>query len=68
MPGAPVSMPIRWTEVNSKLKPDKYTIKNAIRRLKKVKADPAIAVLKKEVDIGQVLDCLSERYAGEQRL
>jgi DNA primase len=61
-------MPLRWPEVNSKLKPGKYTIKNAIRRLKKVKADPAIAVLTKEVDILQVLDCLSERYESEQRL
>ena len=66
IPGAPVSMPLRWSEVNGRLTPDKYTIKNAMRRLKKVKDDPAIAVLDQEVDIVQVLDCLSDRYDTEQ--
>lgn len=31
--GAPVATPIEWREVNSKLKPDKYTIKNIFKRL-----------------------------------
>ena len=37
LPGAPVSMPLRWSEVNSKLDVRSYTIKNAVARMKKLK-------------------------------
>ncbi len=62
-PGAPVSMPIRWAEVNGKLRPDSYTIKNAIPRLKRIKADPAIAVLNTPVDLLSVLEALTQKFA-----
>jgi bifunctional non-homologous end joining protein LigD len=33
-PGAPVAMPIRWEELDDRaLKPDRYTVKNAVARL-----------------------------------
>ncbi len=34
--GAPVSMPIKWSELGSKLDPGKFNLKTAIRRLDKV--------------------------------
>jgi bifunctional non-homologous end joining protein LigD len=63
LPGAPVSMPIRWNEVNGKLRPDSYTIKNAIKRLKRIKTDPAIAVLSTQVDLLSVLEALTQKFA-----
>ncbi len=61
-PNAPVSMPLHWREVNAKLRPDSYHIGNAIARLKRQKADPALAVLTAEVDLIAVLEALTERY------
>ncbi|MGH7889605.1 MAG: non-homologous end-joining DNA ligase, partial [Thermodesulfobacteriota bacterium] len=34
-PGAPVSMPLRWKEVRSGLKPSDFNIHNALKRIKK---------------------------------
>ncbi|MGH8273959.1 MAG: non-homologous end-joining DNA ligase [Gammaproteobacteria bacterium] len=38
-PGAPVSMPLEWSELDGKLRPDKYRIENVFRRLAR-KKDP----------------------------
>lgn len=62
-PGAPVSMPIRWSEVTSKLRPDSFTIANAPARMKRMKKDPAIEVLKAEVDLLTVLERLTAKFA-----
>jgi bifunctional non-homologous end joining protein LigD len=59
---APVSMPVHWREVNSKLRPDSFHIKNAIRRLKRQKSDLALDVLDVEVDLIEVLEALTSRY------
>jgi bifunctional non-homologous end joining protein LigD len=61
-PGAPVSMPIKWSEVTTRLRPDSYTIKNAITRLKRLKRDPAIDVLHTEVDLLAVLESLTGKF------
>ncbi len=60
---APVSMPLRWREVDNKLTPRRYHIRNAARRLAQMKADPALAVLTESVDLGSVLEALSVRFA-----
>ncbi len=39
-PGATVSMPIAWDELNGKMAPNKFTVMNAAQRLARVKADP----------------------------
>ncbi len=59
--GAPVSMPIRWSAVNSKLTPTRYTINNALKRMNRV-GDPAIEVLDADVDLLAVLEALTWRY------
>jgi len=61
---APVSMPIHWREVNKKLRPDSFHIKNAIQRLKRQKQDPALAVLSTNVNLIDVLEALTDRYAN----
>ena len=64
--GAPVSMPVTWDEVNNRLKPDKFTIRNAIRRLKKMQNDPAISVLNTDVDLLGTLEQLTAVFAASQ--
>lgn len=59
LPGAPVSMPIRWQEVTTKLKADQFNIENSIKRLARTKEDPAIAVLDAEVNLLEVLEALT---------
>lgn len=39
-PGAPVAVPVRWDEVKSALRPDRYTVGNLRRRLGALKQDP----------------------------
>jgi len=39
-PGAPVATPVRWDELKSSLRPDRYTIANLRRRLAALKQDP----------------------------
>lgn len=39
-PGTPVAMPISWAELTTKLKPDSFTFKKALKRLQTLKKDP----------------------------
>ncbi len=39
-PGAPVAVPIRWSELTPRLRPDRYTVGNLRRRLGALKTDP----------------------------
>ncbi|MEE9141175.1 MAG: DNA ligase, partial [Gammaproteobacteria bacterium] len=60
-PGAPMSMPMRWSEVTGRLKSSQhYTIKNAIRRMKTAKTDPMSDVLKLKPDLMDALARLRE--------
>ncbi len=61
-PGAPVSMPLRWTELNSRLSPARFHIKNAPTRLKRLKKDPMAAVLERKPDLTSALARLAERF------
>jgi bifunctional non-homologous end joining protein LigD len=60
LPGAPVSMPLEWKEVNGKLDNRAFTIKNALARLEK-KGDPLAPVLKLKPDLPAALARLAER-------
>jgi bifunctional non-homologous end joining protein LigD len=61
LPGATVSMPLRWEEVNDSLDPRHYTTRNAIARMEALGADPVLPVLDVRPDLGAVL----QRLAGE---
>lgn len=65
-PGAPVSMPLRWREVNTKLNPARYTIANAVRRMSRLADDPFASVLQAGCDLPRALALLGERLAASQ--
>ena len=59
VPGATVSMPLKWSEVNAKLDPRKFTLKTAPLRMKKLRDDPFVPVLTGKADVPAVLQKLS---------
>lgn len=61
LPGAPVSMPLRWSEVTARLHVGRYTIKTAVRRMRTLGADPLRGVLEDRPDLGAALAKLGER-------
>jgi bifunctional non-homologous end joining protein LigD len=63
LPGATVSMPLLWEEVDASLDPRAFTIKTAIERMERLTSDPVAPVLEEKPDLGQVL----ERLAGLMR-
>ena len=62
LPLAPVSMPLRWTELTSKLDIKRFTIKNAVKRMRSLKSDPLLSVLTLRPDLGGALERLTRLY------
>lgn len=58
LPGAPVSMMLRWSEVTAKLDIARFTIKNAAQRLSRMKRNPLLGVLSEEPELGEALERL----------
>jgi bifunctional non-homologous end joining protein LigD len=63
LPGAPVSTPLRWSEVNAKLNPRQFTIRNVPARARRLKPDPVLAVLEERIDLRRALGKLEEKLA-----
>jgi len=61
LPGAPVSMPITWKEVNDKLHNSQFTIKNAIPHMEKLGADPVRRALEEKPALTKALAKLAKR-------
>jgi bifunctional non-homologous end joining protein LigD len=61
IPGAPVSMPLEWTEVNQKLDVSKFNLKTALARMEKLGEDPVRPVLTVKPDLGAILERLAAR-------
>ncbi len=59
LPGATVSMPLVWDEVNQDLDPRDYTIKNAIERMEGLGGDPCLQVMSDVPDLAAVLERLT---------
>src|SRR5213076_909104 len=66
-PGAPMSMPIEWDEVNAMLHNSNFTITNALKRMKKLGDDPVLAVLETIPDLVHVLERSNERLGEDWR-
>ena len=64
LPGASVSMPLIWDEVNDSLDPRNYTIKNAVERMEQLGSDPVLPVLADKPDLSRVLERVSAMMAG----
>jgi bifunctional non-homologous end joining protein LigD len=61
LPGAPVSVPLNWREVNKKLDIRAHTIKTVPERMQKLRTDPLGEVLELAPDLVEAL----ERLMGE---
>lgn len=60
LPGAPVSMPLRWSDVNDDLQILNYTIENAPSHMRALENDPMAPVLATKPDLGAALTRLGE--------
>ncbi len=61
LPGAPVSTPLKWSEVNESLDIRSFTIKTVPPRMRKMKSDPVADVLRLAPDLHAALDLLKDR-------
>jgi bifunctional non-homologous end joining protein LigD len=61
LPKAPVSMPLKWSEVTSKLDIRRYTIKTAAKRMRSLKEDPLHKVMGLSPNLTAALERLSQQ-------
>ena len=59
VPGATVSMPLLWSEVNAALDPRNFTIRSALDRMERLGSDPVLPVLDDVPDLHLVLTSLA---------
>ncbi|HEY0672918.1 MAG TPA: DNA ligase D [Longimicrobiales bacterium] len=62
LPGAPVSAPLEWKEVNGKLDIRSFTIRTMLKRLERKRKDPLRDVLSLSPDLVTALGKLQQRY------
>jgi bifunctional non-homologous end joining protein LigD len=61
LPGAPVSMPLAWSEVTKKLDPSRFTLRTVVARMEKRGADPMAGLLSDQPDLLKALGRLQQR-------
>jgi bifunctional non-homologous end joining protein LigD len=61
-PGAPVSMPLRWSEVKAGLDPMAYDIKTAPKRMRRMEKEPLDGVLGPAPDLAGARAKLAELF------
>lgn len=65
LPGAPVSMPLLWSEVKPGLDIRAFTIRNALDRMRQLKQDPLVPVVSDQPDLAAALDRLGKRGSND---
>ena len=65
LPGAPVSAPLRWAEVNSRLEISRHTVRTLPGRLRRQKRDPWDTILDHAPDLTGALERLAARLDGD---
>ena len=65
LPGAPVSMPLRWSELDRKLRIGDHTIRTALKRMEKLGEDPLRPVLDTKPNLPKALAKLAARIRPE---
>ncbi len=60
LPGAPVSTPLRWSEVNDKLTIEQFDIRTVLTRVKRMKDEPMLPLLSGRPDLVGILARLAE--------
>ena len=61
LPGGPVSMALKWSEVTAKLDMRAFTIKTALPRMKRLKEDPLLPLLTTAPDLAGAIAKLEQR-------
>ena len=61
LPGAPVSAPLRWSEVTTRLQPRQFTLHNLPARLARQRRDPLLPILTAKPDLLGALGALAVR-------
>jgi bifunctional non-homologous end joining protein LigD len=67
VPGAGVSTPLRWNEVNARLDPKRFNLKSVPPRMKRIGKDPLRPVLDLRPNLPQALERLGERLRRPRR-
>lgn len=62
LPGATVSAPLRWSEVNRRLRMDRFTIRSMPRRMARLGEDPLRPILDLEPDLLDSLERLTHWF------
>jgi bifunctional non-homologous end joining protein LigD len=62
LPGATVSAPLKWSEVNTRLSIARHTLASVPRRMKRLKEDPLRPVLELEPDLLEALERLTHWF------
>jgi bifunctional non-homologous end joining protein LigD len=61
LPGAPVSCPLRWEEVNPRLDPRRFTVRTMLARLHQI-GDPMAPILRDAIDLPAALQRIKREF------
>jgi bifunctional non-homologous end joining protein LigD len=64
VPGAPVSAPLKWAELNDNLDPSRWNIKTMAPRMSRLKADPFLGAIEDQQRIEEAIPKVEELLAA----
>jgi len=64
VPGAPVSTPLRWSQVTRRLDPRRWNLRSTPRAMAR-DGDPLVDVLGGACEVGRLLDALGDRHVSD---